>query len=52
MLIVSILTGNLTGVLLGEWQGSHNKSKETMKLGVVIMVVAIIILGGANFWTH
>ena len=52
MLIVSILTGNLTGVLLGEWRGVTTKAKRTMQLGVVIMVAAIIILGGANFWTH
>jgi len=49
MLIVSILTGNLTGVLLGEWKGVTTQARQTMKLGVVIMVVAIIVLGCANF---
>jgi len=52
MLIVSILTGNLTGVLLGEWKGVTTQAKRTMKLGVVIMVVAILVLGSANLWTH
>jgi L-rhamnose-H+ transport protein len=52
MLIVSILTGNLTGVLLGEWRGVTPGAKRAMQLGVVIMVAAIIILGCANSWTR
>jgi L-rhamnose-H+ transport protein len=51
MLIVSILTGNLTGVLLGEWRDVSPQARQTMKLGVVIMVVAIVFLGCANLWT-
>jgi L-rhamnose-H+ transport protein len=51
MLIVSILTGNLTGVLLGEWRGVSPQAQQTMKLGVVIMVMAIVVLGCANLWT-
>jgi len=52
MLIVSILTGNLTGVLLGEWRGVSRQAKQTMKLGVAIMVGAIVVLGCANLWTN
>jgi L-rhamnose-H+ transport protein len=52
MLIVSILTGNLTGVLLGEWRGVTAGAKRTMQVGVVIMVAAIVILGCANYWTQ
>ncbi len=52
MLIVSILTGNLTGVLLGEWKRATTQAKRTMQLGVVIMVVAILVLGSANLWTR
>jgi L-rhamnose-H+ transport protein len=52
MLIVSILTGNLTGVLLGEWRGVATQAKRTMQLGVVIMFAAIVILGYSNLWTH
>jgi L-rhamnose-H+ transport protein len=50
MLIVSILTANLTGVLLGEWRGVAKAAKRTMQSGIVIMVAAIVILGCANFW--
>jgi L-rhamnose-H+ transport protein len=52
MLIVSILTGNLTGVVLGEWRGVTSRAKRTMGLGVAIMFAAIIILGCANLWAH
>jgi L-rhamnose-H+ transport protein len=52
MLIVSILTGNLTGVLLGEWRGAKTRAKRTMQFGVVIMIASIIILGCADFWNQ
>jgi L-rhamnose-H+ transport protein len=52
MLIVSILTGNLTGVLLGEWRGVITRAKRTMQLGIVIMIASIIILGCANLWNQ
>ena len=52
MLIVSILTGNLTGVLLGEWRGVKTRAKRTMQFGVVIMIASIIILGCANVWNQ
>jgi hypothetical protein len=52
MLIVSILTGNLTGVLLGEWRGAKTSAKRTMQFGVVIMIASIIILGCAGFWNQ
>jgi L-rhamnose-H+ transport protein len=52
MLIVSILTANLTGVLLGEWRGVTKVAKHTMQAGVAIMLVAIIVLGYANYWTE
>jgi L-rhamnose-H+ transport protein len=52
MLIVSILTANLTGVLLGEWRGVAKLAKRTMQAGVAIMLVAIVILGYANYWTQ
>jgi hypothetical protein len=52
MLIVSILTANSTGVLLGEWRGVAMGAKHTMQFGVAIMVAAIVVLGYANAWTQ
>jgi L-rhamnose-H+ transport protein len=52
MLIISILTGNLTGVLLGEWSGVIARAKRTMQAGVVIMIASITILGYANLWSQ
>ncbi len=52
MLIVSILTGNLTGVLLGEWRGVILRAKRTMQLGVAMMIGSIIILGCGNLWNQ
>jgi L-rhamnose-H+ transport protein len=49
MLIVSILTGNLTGAILGEWRGATLKAKGTMAFGVAVMLLAVVTLGRANF---
>jgi L-rhamnose-H+ transport protein len=49
MLIISILTGNLTGALLGEWRGASRKAVATMICGVVVMLLAILALGRANY---
>ena len=51
MLIVSILTANLMGVLVGEWRGAPRAAKHTMGAGVAIMIAAIAILGIASLWT-
>jgi L-rhamnose-H+ transport protein len=48
MLIVSILTGNLTGAILGEWKGAPATAKSTMIFGIVIMLFAVVALGYAN----
>jgi F0F1-type ATP synthase membrane subunit a len=52
MLIVSILTANLVGVLLGEWRGVAQAARRTMQVGVVLMLAAIVILGYANYSTQ
>jgi L-rhamnose-H+ transport protein len=49
MLIVSILTANLMGVLVGEWRAAESSAKHTMQLGVALMVAAIVVLGCANW---
>ena len=51
MLIVSILTANLMGVLVGEWRGAPSAAKYTMETGVAIMIAATAILGIASLWT-
>jgi len=50
MLITSILTGNLTGVILAEWRGVPARAKRTMQFGIAVMIVAIVTLGCANYW--
>jgi len=52
MLIVSILTANVVGVFLGEWRGAAKGAKHTMQLGVMVMMVAIVVLGYANWWSQ
>lgn len=49
MLIVSILTANLVGVLVGEWRAVKSSAKRTMQLGVALMVAAIAVLGCASW---
>jgi hypothetical protein len=48
MLIVSILTGNLLGILSGEWKGTTRESKRLMASGVAVLLVAIGILAFAS----
>jgi L-rhamnose-H+ transport protein len=45
MLIVCILTGNVLGLLSGEWKGVARRPRRIMTVGVAILVLAILILG-------
>ena len=45
LMVVSIITGNVFGVLTGEWKGVSVKPKRKMGLGIVVLVIAIVILG-------
>ena len=45
-----ILTGNVVGVLRGEWRGTSAKTRRTMLLGIAILAIAFVILGKANQW--
>jgi L-rhamnose-H+ transport protein len=40
-----IISGNLLGVLTGEWKRSSGKSLATMMAGVTILIVAVILAG-------
>jgi L-rhamnose-H+ transport protein len=52
MLIVSILTGNAAGALSGEWRGASPTARNTMSCGVIVMVLAVLTLGYANYVIH
>ena len=45
LMVVSIITGSIFGVLTGEWKGISEKPKRTMILGIVVLSVATIVLG-------
>ncbi len=45
MLIVCILTGNVLGLISGEWKGAGKKPRRIMAAGVAVLVLAIAILG-------
>lgn len=48
MLVMAILFGNLAGVLTGEWRGTSTKTRLTMFVGVLVLVVAFAIFGTAG----
>jgi len=48
VMLVSILAGNVAGLLDGEWKGTDSKSKLVMILGVLIIFIAFIFLGYSN----
>jgi L-rhamnose-H+ transport protein len=48
MLLCSILAGNLSGIVFGEWKGSQKTSRQTMIAGILVMLIAFGLLGYAN----
>lgn len=48
MLIVSMLTGNVLGVLSGEWTGAPAGARRRMVAGVSLLVAAVVVLAWAN----
>jgi len=44
-----ILVGNLWGLYLKEWKGVSKKAKNTMIMGVAILLTSVIIVGYGNF---
>jgi L-rhamnose-H+ transport protein len=40
-----IISGNLLGVLTGEWKGSSRKCLATMIAGVAILIIAVVLAG-------
>lgn len=48
MLVCSILGSNLVGALIGEWKGTKESTKRTMKIGVSILIIAAILFAYSN----
>jgi L-rhamnose-H+ transport protein len=45
-----ILTGNLVGILRGEWRGTSAVTRTVMAVGIVVLAAAFVLLGHANHW--
>ena len=45
---ISIIAGNLWGVWKGEWKGATAKSKLILKLGIFVLIVAIVVIASGN----
>jgi len=45
---ISIIAGNLWGVWKGEWKGATIKSKLYLKLGIFVLIIAIVIIALSN----
>jgi L-rhamnose-H+ transport protein len=43
-----IATGNLVGVLRGEWRGTSPATRTLMAAGILVLAVAFVVLGQAN----
>ena len=48
LLISSIVTGNILGLVTGEWKGSGTQPLRIMGGGVILLLLAIAVLGYAN----
>ena len=45
---ISIIAGNLWGVWKGEWKGATLKSKRYLKMGIFVLIVAIVVIASGN----
>ena len=45
LMVVAIITGNIFGLMTGEWKGVSSRPKRLMGIGIIVLVMAIIILG-------
>jgi len=45
---ISIITGNLWGVWKGEWKDATDKSKRSLKLGILVLLIAIAVIASGN----
>lgn len=45
---ISIIAGNLWGVWKGEWKGATVKSKNTLILGIFVLIIAIVVIASGT----
>ena len=43
-----VIVANLWGLSTQEWRGTGLRAKRTMRVGLLVLVVAIFIMGGAK----
>jgi len=45
---ISIIAGNLWGVWKGEWKGATAQSKRYLRLGILVLIIAIVLIASGN----
>jgi L-rhamnose-H+ transport protein len=50
--ITMLLSGNLVGILIGEWRSSARRVFNVNLAGVAVLLVATGIMGAANYYAH
>jgi L-rhamnose-H+ transport protein len=48
LLISAIGASNVSGMIMGEWRGTHPKAMAVMSVALLVLVVAAVMLGFAN----
>lgn len=44
-----ILVANMWGLVLNEWKGASKKTKDTIVLGIAIIIVSVLVVGRGNY---
>jgi hypothetical protein len=45
-----IVTGNVVGMLRGEWRGTSLATRGVMAAGILVLATAFVVLGLTNGW--
>jgi len=45
---ISIIAGNMWGVWKGEWKGATAQSKRHLRLGILVLIIAIVVIASGN----
>ncbi|HEY2725702.1 MAG TPA: L-rhamnose/proton symporter RhaT, partial [Parafilimonas sp.] len=43
-----ILTANMWGIILKEWKGVSNKTKTTITVGIITIILSVLLVGYGN----